>query len=289
MKKKIRRLIRWLHREWDGLWGKIFNHQLPLIKKATKPEKELGLENFTDFGYSKVSHFSKFHIMPIYATQVTSTCDLKVYQDLLVYSFIKDNLAPGSRILEIGGGESRVIACLKQDYEFWNLDKLEGIGFGPKKLIDSSGFVLVQDDIGGFSPELPDNYFDLIYSISALEHFKTDEKSMEKIIADIQRLLKFGGRSIHCVDALLFKDHLFVHPLLRKILTEVDNVQSCMDFEIINNDADLWVLSAYTYYTRWYHLTKQSLKKFGIPFSINLIWQKKILETKMISHTPNIL
>jgi hypothetical protein len=100
--------------------------------------------------------------MPIYATQVTSTCDLKVYQDLLIYSFIINNLTPGSRILEIGGGESRVIECLKRDYEFWNLDKLEGKGFGPKRLLNTDGFILVKDDIGNFSKKLPETYFDLV-------------------------------------------------------------------------------------------------------------------------------
>jgi SAM-dependent methyltransferase len=276
MKKKIRQLIRQFHREWDGLWGRVLRHQLPLVKKSTQSGKEFGLESFSDFGYSKVTHFAQFQIMPIYATQVTSTCDLKVYQDLLIYSFIINNLTPGSRILEIGGGESRVIECLKRDYEFWNLDKLEGKGFGPKRLLNTDGFILVKDDIGNFSKKLPETYFDLIYSISAIEHFLKDEKSCERILSDMQRLLKPGGLSFHCIDALLFKDHLFVHPLVEKILTEVENAQSCLDFETINTDPDLWVLSDYAYYTRWYHLTKKTITTFGRPFSINIAWRRTL-------------
>jgi hypothetical protein len=73
-----------------------------------------------------------FTLMPIYQRQTLNSCDLKVYQDLFVYSFILENIPKGARILEVGGGESRIISCLKEDYEFWNLDKLEGQGQGPK-------------------------------------------------------------------------------------------------------------------------------------------------------------
>jgi len=274
--KSWRKVIRRLHHEVDGFLGRIFSHHEP-VKYDTKAHERVNyFANFHSFSYSKLSHFEKFHPMPIHVGQSPATCDLKVYQDLFIHSYIKDNLSPGSQILEIGGGESRVIACLKNEFKFWNLDKLEGVGFGPKQLWETGDFILVKDNIGEFSPLLSNEQFDLVFSISTVEHFLQDEKSIGKILADVQRILKPGGISIHCVDALLFEDHLIVHPLVRQLLSEIDGAQSYLDHTNIKNDPDLWCLSPYAYYTRWYHLTKKSMIAFGKPFSINLIWQKDV-------------
>ena len=59
---------------------------------------------------------------------------LKKYQDLLVYYFILKYIPKGSKILEVGGGQSRILRRLKNDYECWNVDKLEGLGNGPKAI-----------------------------------------------------------------------------------------------------------------------------------------------------------
>jgi hypothetical protein len=126
---------------------------------------------FPHFTYAKRSHFDEFgHLdRDLYGEKkALDDCDLKVYQDLLVLSFIRDNLPQYSRILEVGGGESRLIKYLKSDYECWNLDKLEGRGLGPTS-IDETGFRLVRDYIGAFNQSLP-VLFDLVYSISVLEH-----------------------------------------------------------------------------------------------------------------------
>jgi ubiquinone/menaquinone biosynthesis C-methylase UbiE len=177
--------------------------------------------------------------------------------------------------LEIGGGESRLIALLKTDYEIWNLDKLEGAGFGPKNLGEISGFKLVKDYIGAFNPELPDNHFDLVFSISTIEHFPEDDSTVKNCIADIDRLLTHQGFSVHCVDALLHRDSLSVHPLVRKIPLENNSVIVNLDFDAISQDQNLWCLPPFAYYTRWFPLTNRRLKQFGRPFSLNILWQKQ--------------
>jgi len=278
MTLKVRSIIRKLHRDIDGIVGRLFTRQLPLKTHRINTLPKITLRNFENFSYSKLTHFDQFELMPIYSGQVPSTCDLKVYQDLLVYSFITNNIKPKARILEIGGGESRVIASLKENYECWNLDRLHGVGFGPTKLLETDGFRIVKDDIGNFTNELPDAYFDLVYSISTVEHFPKDEKVCALILADILRVLRPGGASIHCVDGLLFNDHLFVHPFVGKVMIEISGAKTCLDHATVMNDPDLWCLSRYAYYTRWYHLTKRSLKQFGKPLSINVVWEKGLTE-----------
>ncbi|GAI29988.1 unnamed protein product, partial [marine sediment metagenome] len=141
-------------------------------------EKRPDADDFDDFTYSKKSHFALFkgYDVELYGKSIDpDACDLKAYQDLLVFSFIKENIPRGSRILDIGGGKSRILNYFKNNYECWNLDKLEGLGNGPVA-VGSEGCRLVKDYIGCFNKELPDNYFDFVFSISALEHVPEDDE-----------------------------------------------------------------------------------------------------------------
>ena len=274
IKKKIRNFIRRAHLAFDGWVGRIFSKQGRFEELASKSHNPLKMDNMAEYSYSKKWHFPQFHILPIHKNQSPATCDLKVYQDSFAYTFIRDNLWEGARILEIGGGESRTIKEIRGKYDIWNLDKLEGSGFGPTDLLDDEGFHLVKDYIGSFSRLLPEASFDLIYSISTMEHFPKDEQTVQNIINDMDRLLKPGGFCLHSVDALLFEDHFFVHPLVKKIFDAGLTTYPLPSFEQLASDISLWTLPPYAFYTRWYHLVKQPLKEFGLPFSINLVWQK---------------
>ena len=178
MASKFRKHIQKIHRDFDGIVGHIFSRAPYLTSVVEKAPNQLEPENFHEFTFSKSSHFQNFRLLPTYRRQTLATCDLKVYQDLFVYTFILENIPKGAKILELGGGDSRIIDCLKDDYEFWNLDKIEGQGHGPKRAAKAQGFKLVRDYIGNFSTELPEQYFDFVYSISAMEHFSTEKVSL---------------------------------------------------------------------------------------------------------------
>ncbi|MHA1280408.1 MAG: class I SAM-dependent methyltransferase [Candidatus Helarchaeota archaeon] len=274
MNSKLKQIVRHFHLSLDSFVGRVISQQDKLEKTSVFPHKPLTPKEFPNFRYSKADHYKFFRTLPVHAKQSPATCDLKVYQDALVYTFILDNLPSGACILEIGGGESRIINELKGQYEIWNLDKLEGSGFGPKDLITTNGFHLVQDYIGNHSPYLPDSYFDLIFSISTIEHLPQKSKIVNNAIDDIMRLLKPGGYSLHCIDALLYHDHYFVHPFVSKVNEqELVDYQEVM-FEELTSGNELWVLPAYAFYTRWFHLVKKTMRNFGYPFSINILWQK---------------
>lgn len=274
MNHKLKQTIRYLHLAFDSLIGRLFSQEGTLKNISDHPHIPITPKVFSDFGYSKKDHFRFFRTLPLHKNQSPSTCDLKVYMDALVYTFILDNLPPGSRLLEIGGGESRIIKELRTKYEMWNLDKLEGSGFGPKNLIVSEGFNLVQDYIGNHSPNLPASYFDLVFSISTIEHIPQDVATVNNVISDIMRLLKPGGYSLHCIDALLYPDHFFVHPFVSLVHKRQLVDYEKLTFEKLSNEKNVWLLPAFAFYTRWYHLVKKSLHSFGHPFSINILWQK---------------
>ncbi len=271
---RIKHEVRKFHLLIDALIGRFFCKQANLKDLSNIPHVLMKPVNFRDFAYSRISHFSQFLVLPGYQNQSPATCDLKVYQDALVYTYILDNFPVGARLLEIGGGESRVIRALKDRYDFWNLDKLEGEGFGPKALFSDKGFHLVSDYIGSFSPKLPDEFFDLVFSISTLEHIPQDSATINSVIEDIQRLLRPGGYSLHCVDALFFKDQ-YVCPDFVSMIHQRGMVPTPLpQFGTMLADPDLWLLPKYSYYTRWYHLVRKSMSSFGYPFSINILWQK---------------
>jgi SAM-dependent methyltransferase len=270
----IRAQIREWHRQFDGLMGRLFSKAPNLGSLTGMVEEKPDFTNFEQFGYSRYDHFKCFDPMPIYLTQSPATCDLKVYQDLFAYTFIRKNIKPGARLLEIGGGESRVIPALQNDYEVWNLDKLEGVGFGPRNIRSSVKNHLVRDYIGAFNPDLPDDSFDLVFSISTVEHFSNEVEEVNRILKDIQRLIRPGGYSLHCVDALLFPGRIYVHPFIARARELIGAVKVGSDYNTIIKDEDLWLLPWFAYYTRWYHLTRKPLGKFGYPFSMNICWRK---------------
>ena len=54
--------------------------------------------------------------------------------------------------------------------------------------------------IGSFDKDLPDAYFDLVFSISVVEHINEGDDVLQNILNDIDRVLKPGGYSVHCID-----------------------------------------------------------------------------------------
>lgn len=230
-------------------------------------------ENFDHFTYSKYSHFNMLQMHDSQFGIDLSNCDLKVYQDMLTYNFLLDNFPEGSKLLEIGGGDSRIIHWLKDHYEFWNLDKLEGIGNGVTSLNNTDGFKLVQDYIGTFSKELPDNYFDGVFSVSVLEHVPEDSAVIEAICNDIQRLLKPGGLSMHCIDRVIKGDEFRRYLLLEHIYSKVTVINPFIPVSNMLADPDLWGMSKTAYDRNWRCATKIDYEQFGLPMSYNLIWR----------------
>ena len=126
--------------------------------------------------------------------------NLKDIQDHFMLSRLKG--LRGLKILEIGGSDCRVMRHVADDNECWNAEKFEGRGAGPTKVINVPKIKIAPAYLGDFSAELPDDYFDLVISISVVEH--VEDQDFENFFKDIERVLKPGGRSCHAIDAYLF-------------------------------------------------------------------------------------
>jgi hypothetical protein len=233
-------------------------------------------ENIADFSYSKLSHFDLFANLPFKSYNVgdpdPAICDLKVYQDYLTYCFILRNIPKGARILEVGGGDSRVLKYFSKDYECWNADKCEGLGNGPIKFT-SPHYRIVYDYVGSFNPELPNNHFDFVFSISALEHTPEDANIRVNVLKDMNRVLKPGCPSFHCFDSILRSaGKSWVNGLIPYLYANAPLQTKNAPLAEIAADPDLYAMSRQAYETNWQPITKDSYEKFGRAFSINLCW-----------------
>ncbi|WP_272033153.1 glycosyltransferase [Kamptonema animale] len=249
--------------------------------------------DFQDFTYSKQSHLYKIPRFGEHIGVDHNLANLKLYQDIFVYNFIVDNLPPGSKLLEVGGGNSRIIEALKQQYEIWNVDKFEGVGNGPLQISDDQGYHLVSAYMGEFSPELPDNYFDCVFSLSTLEHvYPETEENFKSVCDDINRVLKAGGLSLHLFDVVSEKEgvqtNVWTNKLLLYIFQNIETVNQMIPFAEMQKDRDLYVMSEAAYNKMWEPVTHQSYQLFGKPLSYNVLWKKKKVLKESINSINSI-
>jgi SAM-dependent methyltransferase len=129
-----------------------------------------------------------------------SVNNLKDIQDH--YAISRLSRSQRLRVLEVGGGVCRVMSGFANQHECWNAEKFAGKGLGPKKQIQIPGIRNALVYLGEFSPELPDNYFDIVFSISVVEHVEND--GLAAFFQDIARILKPGGLTFHAIDLYVF-------------------------------------------------------------------------------------
>lgn len=243
------------------------------------PPPTLDIENFKDFTFSRQSHWSLFDgfDVELYGKKVNKDeCNLKEYQDLFVFLFIKAHVSIGSSILDIGGGHSRILSYFSKTHTCCNIDKFEGLGDGPTLLQDVA-YKTVFDYMGNFSDELDDNSFDLVFSISALEHTPEDSDKFDDIIEDINRVLKPGGYSLHLFD-ILFRnnDQIWANGLVDRIMATVSTINKNIRYDQVKDDPDLYCMSEFAYNRDWLSTTQQRYSDFGKPASLNILWRKPL-------------
>jgi len=234
--------------------------------------------NFDHYTYSRKSHLSVLarYAYELYGREVDfSLCDLKSYQDLLVFGFIKENIPTGSKILEIGGGHSRVLNKLADTYECWNIDKHEGLGNGPKAPQRQYNSRLILDYIGNFTPHLPNEYFDFVFSISVLEHSPPDKNEIySKILADINRTLAPNAFSLHCLDLVKHPKHIWTNPLLLYLFANLPTINIFIPLDELLTAEDMHVMTQEAYDRNWKSITCKDYMLFGKPFSYNILWRR---------------
>jgi SAM-dependent methyltransferase len=138
-----------------------------------------------------------FHWMEI--MQLPRRGNIKDVQDGFVMAQLQG--AKGLKVLEMGGGDSRLLRLLAPDNECWNVEKFQGVDGGPGKEVVIPGVRNLHAFMGDFSSELPNEYFDVALSISVIEHIP--DEGVLRAFQDISRVLKPGGTAVHAIDMYL--------------------------------------------------------------------------------------
>ena len=121
---------------------------------------------------------------------------LKTAQDLGVYKYLRP--LKGQTIAEIGGGASRLLQRMSAQNKCYNIEKFEGADGGPGQEIKIEGVRNIKAFLGEFSPDVPTALFDVVFSISVVEHVPDD--ALSAFFEDGMRILKPGGVWLHAID-----------------------------------------------------------------------------------------
>jgi SAM-dependent methyltransferase len=149
--------------------------------------------------------------------------DLKNVQRPWAVKAILANLRPPARLLEIGGGEPIASGFLSElGYDVTLVDPYDGFGNGP---VDYQGYVerfphvkIVREYFRPGMTALASGLFDVIFSVSVLEHI---ESSLGACFEGIAEFLRPEGFSIHCFDFILQgRGELDDLPVAQRILAE---------------------------------------------------------------------
>ena len=131
---------------------------------------------------------------------------LKSVQDAVVMEQIQNS--NGLTIGEIGGGDTRILPELAKRNKVYNIEKFEGADGGPKGELKFKNVKNIRCWIGDSKKFIQDETFDVIFSVSVVEHIPTN--AMTGFIEDCARILKPGGLMIHAVDLYMTEpDYIF--------------------------------------------------------------------------------
>jgi len=110
-------------------------------------------------------------------------------------------------VLELGAGhtlffDKYFFSKASKSYEYWVIDS-KGF-YDPTTIelaqVSRKNTKFVDNLLGNFDPTLPDNYFDLVFSISVLEH--TEGRFRKSVCQDMYRCIKKGGYIVHSLDTI---------------------------------------------------------------------------------------
>lgn len=203
---------------------------LQVMDVVSSAGSRITAENFGFFNYSRSIHFPYFAgcDRDLYGRAVApGSCDIKSYQELLAYTFIRHNLPKASRILVTAAADSPIIAAAQTDYEVWSLSATPRVAEG----WGTSSCRVVKGEPGSFSRELPEAYFDLVLVISPPEQPPQTQDCCRGICRDIARLVKPGGHALHCFELRAGADGFSSSPLLPFLFQQADTCHRFVPFD----------------------------------------------------------
>lgn len=237
------------------------------------------IKNFDEFTYSKKTHIDEFKRegidLEISGSPVNiDYCDLKTYQEMLILSLIKNNLKEGSRILEIGNNYPSLLNKLKSKYECTEFHTPNAdMKYFPDSL--KEGIKFRQGELLTGQNDLENEHYDLVFCVSNLGISTTKQSEFGEIANEIRRALKKGGFSILCFPAIWREPSVSLPEMSEYLINNKQCINETVSGLTITLDDELFYISEKYYREKWEPHTGRSYKKFGKPFSYNLLLIKE--------------
>ncbi|MEO7358159.1 MAG: hypothetical protein ABIY50_11640 [Ignavibacteria bacterium] len=268
----------------------ISDYEIPLTED--KNIIPISPANFNDYSYSKKTHFDVFkhngYDKLFYGEEIgTEGFYIKTYQNLLVFSFITQNIPEGSRVLEIGNGDDYIKNHFQYLYEFWRIEDASNL-INDAEVISNNQVNMLQDNKGNYHSEIPKGHFDFVFSTTGFYSISDDESLFKITLDNIDKMVKPGGYSLQCFPAVIVQEkYFYYHPFLsymnNNIAPVFKNVQRFIRFPVtakMIGDNDLhfvyepfpWAEDA---------RTEPSLNTV----SYNFLWRKKMLEMPEVTRS----
>ncbi|MBK6770940.1 MAG: hypothetical protein IPG78_02105 [Ignavibacteria bacterium] len=246
----------------------------------------LNREDFLPFAYSRNSHiifFQNKHCDELlYGRRIESwDYDLNTYQNLYAYSFIKDNISEGARILEIGKKDDYIINHFKHQRECYRIENAESLAKNDKDLINIS---LIKDNHGNETKGVPEDHFDFIFSKSGFDNINTDEQGHNNILNNLNKMLKPSGYALINFSGKLIEPYVITNPFqlftskeIKPLTGKYTPLTKSINHSVILNDPDLF---------HFFNTANPNDKTSMI--SYNYLWRKNTPELFTITATkPN--
>lgn len=233
----------------------------------------LSEEFLLNYTYSKKSHLNQFiekgYDIELYGRNlnIQDDVDLITYQNLMIYSFLKDK--KGLKILQIENTGLISFEKLQKNHECWKID-IENI----VKPVNEMQFTPIP-----FEKEIkidnPAFYFDFIFLPFTFNTVPKEIEIFKVILSNIKQLLKANGILLSSFMNLLINGQLYPDKIFDLLSKDKNIINKMERFSKIDTDNDLFVLPENFYNKYWKEYTEKSYNEFGKAFCYNLFIENK--------------
>ena len=212
------------------------------------------------FVYAKVSDIENYIVNGVWKA---SWYDQYGWEYPWIYTNVMKYVRPGAKMLDVGAGtcqaSEKLLADAPAGVEMHVIDSEESFN----KLGARKPGLHYHLGLLGVGHDLPESSFDIIFSVSVIEHIHEagGDEGFMKALFDMKRLLRPGGYMIHAMDIILdpeiyrrwkgFSIDRFIRALDMEILPEYLSDPPTREEMLL--DPDLYVVSPQTTYElRWW-------------------------------------
>lgn len=226
---------------------------------------------FKDFTYSKKSHFDIFNELgysrTVYGRNISGSSEkTDKYQNLLLYSFVYNNLEENSKILILGKADPRATDNIGRHHNVFYLKDSESL---TKNMIsDSNSGELQFFNADGEKAEFyPVKYFDLIFSFNGFVYSETNLKEFATLQANIKMLLSPFGYSLFSFTKYFFKNIPLRHEIVRYLFLKTEKFNRFVGYKKMLEDDDL-----FTEKQKNFHYNARNPKAEVSKVVYNILW-----------------